>query len=145
MQHIKDEKNYNINNNLMNTTQEKKIILIVEDEALLSEMYEQGFLKDGGFSVFTTTTAEHGIELTKREKPDLVLLDIVLPKKDGFEILEELRSQDLTKQTPVILLTNLGQKPDVERGIKLGADDYIIKAHFTPSEVVEKINKILAS
>ena len=122
-----------------------KKILIVEDEALLSEMYEQGFLKDGGFSVFTTTTAEHGIELTKREKPDLVLLDIVLPKKDGFEILEELRSQDLTKQTPVILLTNLGQKPDVERGIKLGADDYIIKAHFTPSEVVEKINKILAS
>jgi len=75
--------------------------------------------------------------------PDLLLLDIVLPKKDGFEILEELRGQDRTKNLPVILLTNLGQKPDVERGIKLGADDYIIKAHYTPTEVVEKITKVL--
>jgi DNA-binding response OmpR family regulator len=75
--------------------------------------------------------------------PDLVLLDVVLPKKDGFEILEALRREERTKKLPIILLTNLGQKPDVERGVSLGADDYIIKAHFTPSEVVEKIKQVL--
>jgi DNA-binding response OmpR family regulator len=75
--------------------------------------------------------------------PDLLLLDVVLPKKDGFEILAELRKDARTKDLLVILLTNLGQKPDVERGIKLGADDYIIKAHYTPTEVVEKIAKLL--
>jgi CheY-like chemotaxis protein len=75
--------------------------------------------------------------------PELLLLDVVLPKRDGFEILEQLRREERTKKLPVILLTNLGQKPDVERGLSLGADDYVIKAHFTPSEVVEKIQKIL--
>ena len=67
----------------------------------------------------------------------------MLPKKDGFEILEQARRDQRTAKLPIILLTNLGQKPDVERGIKLGANDYIIKAHYTPTEVVEKITKLL--
>ena len=83
--------------------------------------------------------------LTTNPPPDLLLLDIVLPKKDGFEILRDIRREPTLKDLPVLLLTNLGQKPDVEKGLDLGADDYIIKAHFTPSEVVEKIEKALGA
>jgi DNA-binding response OmpR family regulator len=68
---------------------------------------------------------------------------VVLPKKDGFEILADARKTPKLKDLPILLLTNLGQKPDVQRGLDLGADDYIIKAHFTPSEVVQKIEKVL--
>lgn len=120
-------------------------ILLVEDDTFISGMYHTK-LKSLGFNV---TLAEDGEtawqKLQEGQLPDLLLLDIVLPKKDGFEILEGVRNDERMKDLPVILLTNLGQKPDVERGIKLGADDYIIKAHFTPTEVVEKITKLLES
>jgi len=118
-------------------------ILLVEDDSFISQMY-QTKLTNLGFAVELFDNGEDAAaRLGQDPLPDLLLLDIVLPKKDGFEILEELRGQDRTKNLPVILLTNLGQKPDVERGIKLGADDYIIKAHYTPTEVVEKITKVL--
>lgn len=120
-------------------------ILLVEDDTFISGMYHTK-LKSIGFNV---TLAEDGEtawnKLQEGDLPDLVLLDIVLPKKDGFEILEGIRADQRMKDLAVILLTNLGQKPDVERGIKLGADDYIIKAHFTPTEVVDKITKLLES
>jgi CheY-like chemotaxis protein len=97
-----------------------------------------------GFTVEVIDNGEAAAErFTKDPLPDLILLDVVLPKRDGFEILEALKADERTQNVPVILLTNLGQKPDVERGIKLGADDYIIKAHYTPTEVVEKITKVL--
>lgn len=118
-------------------------IVLVEDDSFISGMY-QTKLSSLGFAVEVIDNGEAAAErLAKDPLPDLILLDVVLPKKDGFEILEELRGSERTKNTPVILLTNLGQKPDVERGIKLGADDYIIKAHYTPTEVVEKITKVL--
>lgn len=118
-------------------------ILLIEDDSFISGMY-QTKLNSMGYQVETLDDGEKAWErLQKDPMPDLLLLDVVLPKKDGFEILEELRKDSRTQNLPIILLTNLGQKPDVERGIKLGADDYIIKAHYTPSEVVEKINKIL--
>lgn len=120
-----------------------KSILLVEDDSFISSMYETKLKKLG----FQVELIEDGLTAASRLQqdplPDLVLLDIVLPKKDGFEILEELRKEDRTSALPVILLTNLGQKPDVERGIKLGADDYIIKAHYTPTEVVNKITQVL--
>lgn len=126
-------------------TNSNKSIVLVEDDTFISGMY-QTKLASLGFSVEVKEDGEAAWErLSQDPLPDLVLLDIVLPKKDGFEILEGLRKEDRTKNLPIILLTNLGQKPDVERGIKLGADDYIIKAHFTPSEVVEKIKKVLAA
>lgn len=118
-------------------------ILLIEDDSFISGMYYTKLVSLG----FKVEIAEDGDaaweKLQKDPLPDLVLLDVVLPKKDGFEILEGLRAADRTKKLPIILLTNLGQKPDVERGIKLGANDYIIKAHFTPTEVVEKITKLL--
>ncbi|MFH1353739.1 MAG: response regulator [bacterium] len=128
-------------------TEDKKniSILLVEDDSFISGMYETK-LTNLGYAVEVIDNGETaGQRLEQDPLPDLVLLDIVLPKRDGFEILENLRSSDRTKNIPVILLTNLGQKPDVERGIQLGADDYIIKAHYTPTEVVDKIAKVLAA
>ncbi len=118
-------------------------ILLIEDDSFISGMYNTKLVSLG----FKVEIAEDGDvaweKLQQDPLPDLVLLDVVLPKKDGFEILEALRGAERTKKLPIILLTNLGQKPDVERGIKLGANDYIIKAHFTPTEVVDKITNIL--
>ncbi len=120
------------------------LIYLVEDDSFISGMY-QTKLRNVGYTVEMGADGEAAWERLQQDPlPDLVLLDVVLPKKDGFEILEELRKSEKTKNLPIILLTNLGQKPDVERGIKLGADDYIIKAHYTPSEVMEKIEKLLA-
>lgn len=118
-------------------------ILLVEDDSFISGMY-QTKLSNLGYQVELIDNGEEADErLQKEPYPDLVLLDIVLPKKDGFEILESIRKRKETAELPVILLTNLGQKPDVERGMELKADDYIIKAHYTPTEVVEKITKVL--
>lgn len=118
-------------------------ILLVEDDTFISGMY-QAKLSAMGYTVELKEDGQAAWDrLQKDPLPDIVLLDVVLPKKDGFEILEGIRGSARTKDLPVILLTNLGQKPDVERGVKLGADDYIIKAHYTPSEVVEKLNSVL--
>ncbi len=119
------------------------LILLVEDDSFISGMY-QTKLKNAGYTVEVIADGELAWNRLQQDPlPDMVLLDIILPKKDGFEILEDLRKEERMKNLPVILLTNLGQKPDVERGIKLGADDYIIKAHFTPSEVMERVEKAL--
>ena len=124
---------------------EQKInILLVEDDSFISGMYYTK-LTSSGYAVKVAEDGEVATQLLSQNPlPDLLLLDVVLPKKDGFEILQELRKNERTKNLLVILLTNLGQKPDVERGVKLGADDYIIKAHFTSTEVVGKIAKLLA-
>lgn len=118
-------------------------ILLIEDDAFISSMYQTKLVMLG----YTVRVAGDGAEgwqaLTDGPLPDLVLLDVVLPKRDGFEILADMRRTPKLRSLPVLLLTNLGQKPDVQRGLDLGADDYIIKAHFTPSEVVEKIEKVL--
>jgi len=120
-------------------------IILVEDDSFISSMY-QTKLTSLGYQVEIIDDGEAAWDrLRKDPLPDLILLDVVLPKRDGFEILEDLKKDKKTKDVPVILLTNLGQKPDVERGLKLGANDYIIKAHFTPTEVIEKISKLLAS
>ena len=121
----------------------KKIkILLIEDDPFLLNMYNTKFELEG-FLVITADDGEKGSRLALKEEPDIILLDILLPKKDGFEVLEELKTNDKTKDIPVILLTNLSQKNEVERGLLLGAVDYLIKAHFMPSEIVTKIKKIV--
>ncbi len=75
--------------------------------------------------------------------PDLILLDVLMPKMDGFEVLKRLKAEAATKPIPVIMLTNLGQKEDIEKGLEEGAIDYLIKAHFVPAEAVAKIKKVL--
>lgn len=122
---------------------DKKIkILLIEDDSFLSGMYDTK-LKLEGFDVILAEDGAKGLELSVSQRPDIILLDIILPKMDGFTTLKHLKDNTETKKIPVILMTNLGQKEDVERGIALGAQDYLVKAHFMPSEVVEKIRQYL--
>lgn len=117
-------------------------ILIVEDDPTLLEMYSLKFQEEG-FNYFTATDGDQGLEIALKELPQVILLDIMMPKMDGFAVLVELRKNPQTKNLPVLMLSNLGQKDDVEKGKKLGANDYIIKASMTPSQVVEKIKSYL--
>ncbi len=125
----------------MNENKRKKI-LIIEDDFYISDMYRIK-LESENFEAITADDGIRGIKMLEKQKPDVVLLDIVMPKMDGFNVLKMIRKNPSLKEIPVILLTNLGQKENVKRGLELGADSYIIKAHFTPSEVVEKIKDVL--
>ncbi len=123
-------------------TQNKKKILLVEDDSFLISMYTTKFELEN-FEVVAAEDGEKGLGLAAEEKPDIILLDILLPKMNGFEVLKELKNNKETNQIPVILLTNLSQKNEIEQGLALGAQDYLIKAHFMPSEVMDKIKKVL--
>jgi DNA-binding response OmpR family regulator len=121
---------------------DKKRILIIEDDSSLQKILQE-FLIAENFDVIEAMDGEKGAELTKSEKPDLVLLDIILPKKDGYEVLKELKENQETKNIPIILLTNLESPADVEKAVKLGATTYLTKADYKLEEVVEKIREIL--
>ncbi|MDO8505001.1 MAG: response regulator [bacterium] len=123
---------------------DKTKILIVEDDSFLAGIYA-GKFESEGFKVSLATDGELGLKLAKKELPNIILLDVLLPKLDGFEVLEKLKANATTRVIPVVLLTNLGQKEDVERGFALGAADYLIKAHFMPAETIEKVKKVLAA
>ena len=115
-------------------------ILVVEDDKFVRELIVQKLTEE--FEVSSVKDGEEGVKKTESEKPDLILLDLILPGIDGFEVLSRIRKNPLTEKIPVIILSNLGEKVDVDRGIKLGANDYLIKAHFTPKEIVEKVRSI---
>ncbi len=119
-------------------------ILLVEDDAFLGGMYVTK-LQVERFQVELATDGQDGIDTARSWHPHLILLDILLPKKDGFTVLRELKADPVTKDIPVILLTNLGQKQDVVKGLNAGAVDYLIKAHLMPSEVIQKIKEHLQS
>jgi DNA-binding response OmpR family regulator len=119
-----------------------KKILIVEDDKFLRELISQKLLKEG-YDISEAVDGEKGLKAIKDEKPDLVLLDLILPGIDGFEVLSEVKEDALLSKIPVIILSNLGQKDDIERALKIGATDYLIKAHFTPAEIVSKVKGIL--
>ncbi|OGY47415.1 MAG: hypothetical protein A3J65_00080 [Candidatus Buchananbacteria bacterium RIFCSPHIGHO2_02_FULL_45_11b] len=121
---------------------DKKSILLVEDDEFLAELYATK-LKLEGYEISLAGDGEKGLKMIKEKKPDLILLDIILPRKDGFEILKAMKADKELKNIPVILLTNLSQKDEVKKGLDLGANDYLIKAHFMPSEVVKKIKQYL--
>jgi DNA-binding response OmpR family regulator len=121
----------------------KPSVLLIEDDTFLSGMYVKKLTLEG-FDVQLATDGEEGLRQAKAVEPDIVLLDIVLPKMDGFKVLEGIKKDPAAKHIPVILLTNLGQKDDVDKGLSLGAADYLIKAHFMPSEVVAKVKTIVS-
>ena len=108
----------------------------------MASMYATKFELDG-FEVFRAGDGEEGLKVIKENKPAIILLDVVMPKVDGFEVLSSIRANPETAATPVILLTNLGQRSDIEKGLSLGATDYIIKANYTPSQVVAKVKEHL--
>lgn len=115
-----------------------KKVLIVEDDQFLRDLIVRK-LEDEGFSTLQAIDGEEGLRLFREKKPDIVLLDLILPGMDGFEVLKQAKEDKSISHIPVLILSNLGQRDDIERGLKLGAKDYLIKAHFTPGEIVEKV------
>ena len=122
---------------------EKTKILLIEDEEMLANMYEVKFQNEG-FEVVKALDGASGLEMSKSTNPDMVLLDVIMPKMDGFSVLKSMREDPATKDLPVMLLTNLGQDEDIEKGKELGVIGYLVKANVTPSEVVEAVKKELA-
>jgi DNA-binding response OmpR family regulator len=119
-----------------------KTILIVEDDKFLRELIVKK-LKDEGYQTAEAVDGEEALEVVKKAFPDLILLDLILPGIDGFEVLKQIKAESSLSSIPVIILSNLGQQEEVDRGMKLGAADYLVKAHFTPGEIIEKIKNIL--
>ena len=119
-----------------------KKILFIEDESALQRAITQ-VLQEEGYQVLSALNGELGIATAQKELPDLILLDIVLPKKDGFQVLEELKSSASTKDIPIIILSNLEANEDVEKAIERGATTYLIKTNYELDEVVEKIKQTL--
>lgn len=119
-----------------------KSILIVEDDTFLVELLSKK-LKNRNYNVYTAIDAPQARNIMQSNKIDLILLDIVLPGTDGFSFLEELKADEKYKHIPVVIISNLGQSNEVERGRNLGADDFIIKANTSPEEIVSRIEKIL--
>lgn len=121
---------------------QKKKVLIVDDDEFLLDMYVVKF-KESGFEVDVAQNGEEALEKARTTNPDIILLDIVMPKVDGFDVLRTIKKDKLAPNAAVFVLSNLGQKEDTDRGISLGAVDYIVKAHFTPSEVVARVENTL--
>ncbi|MFH1171730.1 MAG: response regulator [bacterium] len=119
-------------------------ILLIEDDQMISTMYQTKFTMEGK-TIDVAADGATGLEKARSMRPDVILLDIILPKLDGFTVLKELKADATTKKIPVILLTNLGQDGDVKKGKDLGADDYFIKSNHTPAEIVAKVKEILES
>jgi DNA-binding response OmpR family regulator len=115
-------------------------VLIIEDDSFLADIYLTKF-REAGFVVELAQDGKEGLRKTQDFQPDIILLDIVMPHMDGFEALHKLRTEQKNNAC-IILLTNLGQKEDQDRGTELGADGYLIKAHYTPTEVVAKVQEI---
>jgi DNA-binding response OmpR family regulator len=116
-------------------------VLIVDDDPFIVDMYTLK-LREAGFDVAHAADGKKGLQEIKAGGHDIILLDVVLPLMDGFEILSVLQREG-APHAPIVLLTNLGQREDVERGLALGAVDYVIKAHFTPREVLEKVQGVV--
>lgn len=121
---------------------EKACILIVEDDKFLRDLLVHK-LEEKDYQTEVAIDGEEGYQKINQLKPDLVLLDLILPGVDGFEVLKKVHENSELVQIPIIILSNLGQQEEIEKGLSLGAKDYLIKAHFTPEEVVARIKKVL--
>jgi DNA-binding response OmpR family regulator len=118
-------------------------ILIVEDEPGFRRTYSDLF-NHFGHLVVEADNGKTGLELAKAEGPDLVLLDLVMPKMNGYEVLTELRHDSKTKDLPVIIFSVLGEQTDIQKALDMGANDYIVKGSYSPNEVLAKVGQFLA-
>jgi len=130
------------NNKNIPLVENHKTILLIEDDKMVSSLYEAKLGEDGN-KIIIADNGVTGLEIAKKEIPDIILLDIIIPQIDGFSVLEELKKDNNTKNIPVLMLTNLGTDEDRLKGEKMGAVDYAVKASITPAELKEKINKYL--
>ena len=117
-----------------------KRILLIEDDKVLSGLLEKR-LRAEGFEVFLAFKGDDGLKMAKKIKPDLLLLDIVMPAMDGFEVMEAIKEDEDLVRIPIIIVSNSGQPVEIEKAQKLGARDWLIKAEFDPKEVVDKVIK----
>lgn len=117
-------------------------ILIVEDEESILELYKLR-LQQAGYEVFVAGDGEAGVLMASNSHPDLVLLDILMPKADGYDMLRELKASPKMRDIPVIIFSNLSQKEEIGKGLKLGALDYIVKTSVTPSELAQRVQQYL--
>ncbi len=118
-------------------------VLLIEDDAMLSRMYQTKFQNDG-YEVLCAFDGENGVSMAQNKKPDLILLDLMLPKIDGYEVLKRLKTNTATKKTPVVILTNLiVSDQDVNKAKNLGAIEYLVKSRLTAKEVIQVIKTIL--
>lgn len=120
----------------------KKLIVLVEDEELLVSLLKHK-LERAGYEVKAALEGAAGLELIRESKPDLVLLDILLPKMNGYEVMEALNKEGILPGQKLIVISNSGRPAEVERIMKLGASDYLIKVNFDPSELMVKIKAVL--
>ena len=125
-------------------TADLKKVLIVEDDFLLLEILSKKFIKSG-FDVNIAINGEECMKVLKSRKPDIIILDIVMPVMDGFEGLQQMRSLAELSSIPVIVLSNLGREEDVQKAKSMGAKDFLVKSNFTTQEIVDKVSNMLKS
>jgi len=121
---------------------ELKKVLFVEDDTEFQNRIKM-FFKADNILLVSAYDGESGVKMTKEENPDLILLDLVLPKKEGFKVLEEIKGDTRLSQIPVIILTNLEGSQDIERALSLGALAYLVKANYSLSDILDKVKEIL--
>jgi len=117
-------------------------ILFIEDDPLLVKIYSTRLSADG-FEVLSAENGEEGLQMAETQTPALIVLDIMMPRLDGFSVLEKLRASEKTKNTPILVYSNLGQEDEIARAKKMGATDFIIKANLSPTEMIAKIKEYL--
>jgi DNA-binding response OmpR family regulator len=120
----------------------KAKILIIEDDRYISKMYQLKLSLEG-YDVQVAENGRQGVDKVKEFMPNIILLDILMPELDGFEVLKIVKGEETTKNIPILIMSNLGQEDHIEKGMKLGAIGYIVKSQYTPSKVVEKIKEVL--
>lgn len=120
--------------------EKKKKVMIVEDDEHISKVYEIKLTKEG-FDILLARDGEEAVVKIVAEKPDVILLDLMIPKKDGFWVLEEIKKVSSVAQVPVLVLSNLGQQRDQERALALGANEYLVKVDYPIQEVVDKVKQ----
>lgn len=118
----------------------KKKLLVIEDDQFYANIFQKKLMIEG-FDVVLASDGEQGLKAMREQKPDVILLDMIMPVKDGLETLKELKGDDTLKNIPVIVLSNLGQEEDISKTKKLGASDYIVKSNMSVHDMVDKVKK----
>ena len=121
-------------------SKDKPKVLMIEEDRFLRKIYKNK-LSQSGFEFLEATNGEVGLNKVLAEKPDLIILDVILPRKNGFDVLYEIKRNKKTKLISVIILSNLGQEGDIQKGLSLGAQEYLVKTDATLSQVVEKVKE----
>lgn len=137
-----DEFNVDLESGSIGEQPKHKKIMWVEDDLLLSDMISRK-CNINECTLLHATDSDQAFDILKNEKPDIIILDILLPGKNGFEILDEIKKNEATKDIPVVILSNFGQKDEIEKGLNLGAEKYLVKATLTLDEILTQVNDVL--